>query len=58
MAENGDVVCVANFGDALLDVSVESSSSNEGLMFEPYAERIPPLGTEVTVELTPVKEGS
>ncbi|MBL8852226.1 MAG: hypothetical protein JNG89_21315 [Planctomycetaceae bacterium] len=56
MAESGDVVCVANFGDALLDVTVESSSSNDqGLLFEPYTERVPPLGTEVTVELTPVK---
>jgi hypothetical protein len=56
MAESGNVVCVANFGDALLDVSVQSSSSNDaGLLFEPYTERVPPLGTEVTVELIPVK---
>lgn len=56
MAESGNVVCVANFGDALLDVTVQSSSSNDqGLLFEPYTERIPPLGTEVTVELVPVK---
>ena len=55
MAESGNVVCVANFGDALLDVTVESSSANDGLLFEPYTERIPPLDTEVTVELTPVK---
>lgn len=57
MAESGDVVCVANFADALLDVTVESSSSNDqGLLFEPYTERIPPLETEVTVELTPLTE--
>lgn len=56
MAEGGNVVCVANFGDALLDVSVQSTSSNDsGLLFEPYTERIPPLGTEVTVELIPAK---
>jgi hypothetical protein len=56
MAEGGNVVCVANFGDALLDVTVQSSSSNDaGLLFEPYTERIPPLETEVTVELVPVK---
>lgn len=57
LAESGDIVCVANFGDALLDVTVESSTSNEGLLFEPYTERIPELGTEVTVELVPVQEG-
>lgn len=56
MAEGGNVVCVANFGDALLDVTVQSTSSNDsGLLFEPYTERVPPLGTEVTVELIPVK---
>jgi len=56
MAESGNVVCVANFGDALLDVTMQSSSSNDaGLLFEPYTERVPPLGTEVTVELIPVK---
>lgn len=56
MAEGGNVVCVANFADALLDVTVQSTSSNDsGLLFEPYMERIPPLGTEVTVELIPVK---
>lgn len=56
MAESGNVVCVANFGDALLDVTMQSSSSNDaGLLFEPYTERVPALGTEVTVELIPVK---
>lgn len=56
MAEGGNVVCVANFGDALLDVTVQSSSSNDaGLLFEPYTERIPPLETAVTVEFVPVK---
>ena len=58
MAESGNVVCVANFGDALLDVTVESSSSNDGLLYEPYTERIPPLGTDITVELSPAKNDS
>jgi hypothetical protein len=53
-AEAGNIICVANFGDALLDVSVPSSSSNEGLLFEPSTERIPPLGTIVEVDLLPV----
>lgn len=50
-AEDGNVVCVANFGDALLDLSIASSASNDGLQFEPWTDRIPPLGTPVDVEL-------
>lgn len=53
-AEDGNVICVANFGDAMLDLSIASSANNEGLLFEPYTERIPPLGTKVDVELIPV----
>lgn len=53
LAEGGNLVCVANFGDAMLDLSVESSAENDGLMYEPYTERLPPLGTKVTIELIP-----
>ncbi len=53
LAESGNIICVANFSDAIIDVNVKSASSNEALMFEPYTERIPPLGTKVTVELVP-----
>lgn len=54
LAESGDVVCVANFATATIDLSIESSATNEGLMFEAYTERIPPVGTKVTIELVPV----
>ena len=53
-AEEGNVICVANFGDALLDINVPSSASNEGLQFEPWTDRIPPVGTAVEVDLIPV----
>jgi hypothetical protein len=53
MAEAGDVICVSNFGSAMLDVPMESSQSNEGLLFEANAEAIPPLGTPVRIVLTP-----
>ena len=54
-AEGGDVICVANFPTAMIDIAIESSATGESnLMFEPYTERIPPLGTDVTVELVPV----
>lgn len=56
LAEGGDLICVANFPTAMLDVTRRSSSSNDALMFEAWTERIPPLGTEVTVELVPVFE--
>lgn len=56
-AEGGDVICVANFPSAMLDLEVESSASGqEHLVFEAATERIPPLGTEVTIELVPVFE--
>ncbi|MCA9075086.1 MAG: hypothetical protein KDA93_08640 [Planctomycetaceae bacterium] len=53
LAESGNLICVANFSDAIIDVDVQSDASNESLMFEPYTERIPPMDTEVLVELVP-----
>lgn len=61
LAEAGNVICVANFGDAMIDVAMKSSASNDaGLEFEPYTERLPKSGTEVTIELKPIleKEGA
>lgn len=56
MAEGGSLICVANFGDATIDVNIQSTSSNDaGLLFEPWTERIPPVGSGVLVELIPVK---
>ncbi|MGE3314690.1 MAG: YdjY domain-containing protein [Planctomycetaceae bacterium] len=56
-AEGGDLICVANFPTAMMDVSIRSSDKQEeGILFEPYTERIPPVGTQVTVELIPVAE--
>lgn len=56
-AEGGDVVCVANFTTAMLDVASESSSrGEESLVFEAWEDRIPPVGTEVTIELIPVPD--
>jgi hypothetical protein len=52
----GDLICVSNFPSAVLDVPVRSTDSNAALMFEAYTERIPPLGTPVTLILTPKLE--
>jgi hypothetical protein len=56
LAEDGDLICVANFSGATIDVAMPSSSENGDLNFEAYTERIPPKGTEVTVELIPVPD--
>jgi hypothetical protein len=55
-AEGGDFVCVSNFSTALLDIPIESSPSDEDLMFEAFTERIPPRGTPVRIVLKPVKD--
>ena len=49
----GALVCVSNFSSAVLDVPVASSDSAASLLFEAFTERIPPLGTPVTMVLTP-----
>jgi len=52
----GDLICVSNFPSAVLDVPVQSSNSNAALLFEAFTERIPQLGTPVTLVLTPKLE--
>lgn len=56
MAESGDLICVSNFTTAMLDIPIESSQSNEGLMFEANTDKIPPLGTPVRMVLRPKQE--
>lgn len=53
-AESGDLICVANFASATLDLSTSSSATNDNLLFEAYTDKIPPVGTKVTIELVPV----
>jgi hypothetical protein len=54
MANFGNVICVSNFDDALLDLSVLSSSDNDELVYETWTDRIPPKDTPVRVVLEPV----
>lgn len=51
LAESGNLVCVANFGDAMIDVATNSSSENASLLFEPWTGRVPAPGTPVLVEI-------
>jgi hypothetical protein len=52
-ANSGDVICVANFEGAMLDLPINSSKDNSDLSFEAFTERIPPLETKVTIVLEP-----
>ena len=49
----GELICVSNFASAMLDLPIESTSSDAELLFETFTERIPPRGTPVTLILTP-----
>ena len=50
-ANSGEMICLSNFSTASLDLNVESSQSNEGLLFQALTENIPPLGTKVYLVL-------
>lgn len=52
-ADGGDLVCLSNFPTAMLDLPIESSQSNEALLFEAFDGRIPPRGTVVDMILAP-----
>ena len=55
MAESGDLICVSNFSTATLDVPMESSAVNSGLMFAAFTDRIPERDTPVRLVLQVVK---
>lgn len=48
----GELIGVSNFAGTILDVPIESSVNNDELLFEPFTERIPPVGTGVTLVLS------
>ena len=52
-ADEGDLITVANFGSAILDLPIASSASDAERVFVTNTEKIPPLGTEVFVTLGP-----
>ncbi|MEM8944076.1 MAG: YdjY domain-containing protein [Planctomycetota bacterium] len=53
LAEEGSLICVSNFSSATLDIPVESSQANEGLLFEANKDTVPAIGTPVRLVLTP-----
>jgi len=50
-ADGGDLVCLSNFPTAMLDLTIESSQSNDALLFDAFNGRVPPRGTEVEMIL-------
>ena len=52
-ADGGDLICLSNFPTAMLDLPIESSQSNESLLFDAFDGRVPPRGTAVEIILSP-----
>jgi len=48
-ADGGDLVCVSNFPEAMLDIPIESGQGNGELVFEG---RVPTAGTPVEMVLS------
>lgn len=53
--ESGELVGLSNFVGAILDVPIESSADNSQLLFACFTERIPEIGTPLTIIVTPKK---
>jgi len=55
-ADSGDMICVSNFPTAMLDLNVESSSSNSSLVFGANPDIVPQLGQPVLIVIKPKLE--
>ncbi|MGV3486897.1 MAG: YdjY domain-containing protein [Planctomycetaceae bacterium] len=53
-ADGGDLICVSNFGTAMMDLPIESSDSNSALQYTAFTNRIPPDLTPVRLMLVPI----
>lgn len=56
LANDGDLICISNFETAMLDLPIKVSKDAADLVWECNVEKIPPMGTKVTVILEPVVE--
>jgi hypothetical protein len=56
LANDGDLICVANFEGALLDLPIDSTKDNANLAFEVNTDRVPARDTKVTVILEVMPE--
>jgi hypothetical protein len=57
-AADGDLITVANFASAILDLPIASSANDADRGFSTNTEKIPPLGTEVFLTLRPRRNSS
>jgi hypothetical protein len=57
-ADGGDLVCLSNFPTAMLDLTIESTQSNEALLFDAFEGRVPPRGTDVDMILDATETSS
>lgn len=55
-ANNGEVICISNFVDSMLDLPVEVSREAADLQFDALPLKIPPLKSQVWVILEPMAE--
>ncbi len=55
MAESGDLICISNFSTATLDIPIQSSQANSGLLFVANKELIPEEGTPIRLVLKVLK---
>jgi hypothetical protein len=55
LANGGDLICVSNFDDAMLDLPIESSKDDAEREYIAFTDRIPAIGTKVSVILEPVE---
>jgi hypothetical protein len=53
-ADGGDLITVANFGSAILDIPVVSSANDADRFFMANTDAVPPLGTEVYLYFAPI----
>jgi len=53
-ANSGELICVSNFGTAMMDLPIESSASNGHQQFMAFTDRIPPDMTPVRLMLVPI----
>ncbi len=51
LGDSGDMICVANFPTATLDIAVKSIAENSALTYVAFSEHIPPLFTVVRLVL-------
>lgn len=51
--DSGEMVCLSNFSTATMDVPVQSSDANEGLLFEANPDVVPQVNTKVYMVFKP-----